>query len=213
MIPADYQRYLDLGIPQWGTSDEGPVRDYAFPECVEVEYGQGAPTSTIRFGAFVGWQLNYRRWLEVAESLPSGAIAEAGLLDIEHQGGGLSCIPWYCDALPAAIHPNYLPFAAGLCRDHYHVVNGYLDGEEYYTAPLLRAYLEKMRAAGLEVKCDMSRHGCGFMEAVYPMDGSDRNLRRFLAEPEAVLGRLAPILAFPGMREKLRIFLLCDNCD
>jgi hypothetical protein len=213
MIPPDYQRYLDLGIPQWSIGDEGPLRDRVFSGCVEVEYGQGAPTSTIRFGAFVGWQLNYRRWLEMAETLPAGAIAATGLLDMEHQAGGLSCIPWFCHGLPVVIHADYLAFAAGICRNHYHVCNGYLDGEESYTAPLLRAYLERMRAAGLDVDCDMSRHGCSFMEAVYPMEGSDRNLRRFLADPQTALKRLAPILAFPGMREKLRIFLLCDNCD
>ena len=208
-MPPNYQAYLDLGIPPW-TSQAGPL----LPQSVTADYGEGV-LEKVHYGAFLGWCENYRWWIEIGRHLSPGLLGKIGLVDVEHQAGGHSCIAWLCVGLPVKISSDMLGFAAELVRDHYHALGGHLDGNrgDAHDAESRLAYRKRLASVGLSADLDLTISGYRFMESVYPIDATDRNLKRFLAQPGQALGALGPVLAVEGAREKLAMFLLAENSD
>ena len=213
MIPDHYRPYAELGIMQWSTWEEGPIRDRAFPHRVMADYGGGV-IEPVRFGAFLGWRENFRWWLDIAEGLPKGLLAALDLLEIEHQASGHSTIAWFCNAMPVQIAPALVAFAAELCRSRYHLVDHYLNpaaGAE--RRDYVASYRDSLASVGLTAQAALGADGGDLMEAVYPLDASAHNLGTLLAHPQAALDALRPILERPSARDALTMFILADNSD
>jgi hypothetical protein len=210
MQSHDVDKYMKLGFTNWSSWEEGPVRDLFFPYEVVADY-EGVPTP-IRFGAFIGWFENIRWWIDLADSLSKGALRRLDLLGLEHQGGGHNCIPWNCTVRPVAIHNDYLAFAADLCRDNYHAYGGWMNFSQPDHGQIVARYLTRLEDVGLTGACVAEIQG-GLMESVYPIDGSDKNLQAFLADPAKVLNELRPMLNRPVARASTKIFIIADNSD
>jgi hypothetical protein len=147
-------------------------------------------------------------WVDLAGTLSLPLLDRFGLLEVEHQGAGHSCIPWFCVATPVSIHDAYIGFVRELCSHFFHAHGGWMDGVNVSEH---EQYLDLLRTVGLTADC-LSEFK-GLMESVYPMDATDKNLSSLLAQPAKALTSLGPLLSDATARERLRIFVLADNSD
>jgi hypothetical protein len=104
-----------------------------------------------------------------------------------------------------------LPFATELCAHFYHAGGGWFEAGE--SQGLIARFESKIRAAEL-APYDHSLPGRETpVESIYPVAATSGNIAKLVADHDAVLRQLAPLLAHPILRDELLILLLAENSD
>jgi hypothetical protein len=206
MTPSE--RFERLGLTSWDTEQVGELRSKALPHAITADY-DGTPV-VICFGAFIGWP---QCDADVGSMLRRPEIARAHILNISHQAAGTECLGAYFFAAPVRMKDRFVEPFAEICRAHYHAETQVTEPESPEREIELQIYRARLAEIGLTAETAFSLDSRGLIESVYPMDATPENIATFLAEPSELLTALAPLLTDQRFRERMRIYVLCDNSD
>lgn len=210
-------------IPRFTTDDEWTdetrrLRERAMPHA----FTASQPNAEARFGAFLGWHWHAVDACRIgyqASQLGAETLARMDLLNIEHQSGGHACRDFSFLGRPVAIHEAYVQVAAGLCRHYWHAWGGgfYFQPRNPEARNAMREEVARYRASlrdvGLSASFALGIDDNMLQVSVYPLDGTNANLARLLADPDRDLRALGPLAANPELRELLCVVILADNSD
>ncbi|WP_395331965.1 hypothetical protein WBP06_03705 [Novosphingobium sp. BL-8H] len=165
--------------------------------------------SDILCGLFIGWEEEIHWWRRALDGLPPEAIKRARIQVAHHQNSGTACRPFAGQLSPVAIAEDMMSPVIDLCR-HYYQSNAGAFTYPYEKYPeISKDYRDRVEGIGLTAD-----HLLGeIREGVYPLDATEENVCKLLADPGEAVRMTEIINNFPGAKERLRLFVLADNSD
>ena len=165
--------------------------------------------SDILCGAFIGWEEDLDWWRAALNVVPHEVITRARIQVAHHQNSGTACRPFVGQLTTAAVAEGMMVPIIELCRHYYKSNSGSCTFPDKNYPEIAEQYRTRIGSIGLTAD---HLHG-EIREGIYPLDASEANFRKLLANPSDA-DRLSEIVAtYPPAMKRMRLFILADNSD